>query len=76
MCIPRQNLSPDHVDFILKTDSVDYSNLEIARRLGVTEGAIHYRVKRALLEEERLQAGEALQKSPGLPQGILASSRK
>jgi transposase len=47
--MPRPRLSPDQVDFIMKMKAVEYSNSEIARRLGVTEGAVRYRVKKALL---------------------------
>jgi len=46
--MPLSRLSPDEVDFIMKAREVQYSNCEIARRLGVTEGAIRYRVKRRL----------------------------
>lgn len=34
------------IDFIMKMKDVNYSNCEIARKLGVTEGAIRYRIKR------------------------------
>lgn len=50
--MPRPRLSPDQVDFSMKMKSVEYSNSEIARKLGVTEGAIRYRVKRDLLGKE------------------------
>ena len=44
--MPLSRLSPDEVDFIMKAKEVQYSNCEIAQRLGVTEGAIRYRIKR------------------------------
>ena len=50
--MPRPRISPDQVDFIMKMMAVEYSNSEIARKLGVTEDAIRYRVKRALLGKE------------------------
>ena len=50
--MPQSRLSPDQVNFIMKMKAVEYSNSEIARKLGVTEGAIRYRVKRALSGKE------------------------
>jgi transposase len=50
--MPRPRLSPDQVDFIMKMKMVEYSNAEVARKLGVTEGTIRYRVKRALAGKE------------------------
>jgi len=44
--MPRSRLSPDDVDFIMKLKEVKYSNCEIAAKLGVTEGAIRYQLKR------------------------------
>lgn len=44
--MPRSRLSPDEVDFIMKLKEVKYSNCEIAAKLGVTEGAVRYRIKR------------------------------
>ena len=44
--MPRSRLTPDEVDFIMKMKEVKYSNCEIASKLGVTEGAIRYRIKR------------------------------
>ena len=44
--MPRSRLSPDDVDFIMKLKEVKYSNCEIAGKLGVTEGAVRYRIKR------------------------------
>jgi len=44
--MPRSRLSPDDVDFIMKMKEVKYSNCEISRKLGVSEGAIRYRIKR------------------------------
>jgi len=51
--MPQPKLSLDHVDFIMKMKKVKYSNCEIARRLGVTEGAIRYRIKREGKEDGR-----------------------
>ena len=39
-------LLPEQVDFIIMMKKVKYSNCEIARILGVTEGAIRYRIRR------------------------------
>jgi transposase len=44
--MPRSRLTPDDVDFIMKMKEVKYSNCEIAAKLGVTEGAVRYRIKR------------------------------
>lgn len=44
--MPRKRLQSDDVNFIMKMKEVKYSNREIARRLGVSEGAIRYRIKR------------------------------
>jgi transposase len=44
--MPRSRLSPDDVNFIMKMKEVKYSNCEIASKLGVTEGAVRYRIKR------------------------------
>jgi transposase len=44
--MPRSRLSPDEVDFIMKMKKVKYSNCEIAGKLGITEGAVRYRIKR------------------------------
>jgi DNA-directed RNA polymerase specialized sigma24 family protein len=44
--MPRSRLSPDEVDSIMKMKEVKYSNGEIASKLGVTEGAVRYRIKR------------------------------
>lgn len=41
-----KRLSPETVHFIMMMKKVKYSNCEIARRVGVTEGAIRYRIKR------------------------------
>ncbi len=51
--MPQPKLSLDHVDFIMKMKKVKYSNCEIARRLGVSEGAIRYRIKREGKEDGR-----------------------
>ncbi len=42
----QKRLTLDEADFIMKLDEVGFSNSEIARKLGVTEGAIRYRIKR------------------------------
>ena len=39
-------LEADDIHFIMAMKKAEYSNIEIARKLGVTEGAIRYRVKR------------------------------
>jgi transposase len=44
--MPRSRLSPDEVDFIMKLKEVKDSNCEIARKLGITEGAVRYQIKR------------------------------
>ena len=44
--MPQTRLNPVDTDFIMKMNGVGYSNVEIARKLGVTEGAVRYRLKR------------------------------
>jgi len=44
--MPQSRLSPDDVDFIMNMKKVEYSKREIARRLKVYEGTVHYRIKR------------------------------
>jgi hypothetical protein len=44
--VAQKRLTLEDADFIMKLDEVGYSNSEIARKLGVTEGAIRYRIKR------------------------------
>jgi len=39
-------LSQPQIDFIMNMKNVKYSKLEIARKLGVTEGAVRYQIKR------------------------------
>lgn len=39
-------LSANEVDFIMKMKEVKYSNREISRRVGITEGAVRYQLKR------------------------------
>ena len=46
--MPAMKIRVDEVEFIIKMKELKYSNCEIARKLGVTEGAIRYRVKRHL----------------------------
>ena len=46
--MPGMKIQVDEVGFIIKMKKLKYSNCEIARKLGVTEGAIRYRVKRHL----------------------------
>lgn len=41
-----KRLSPEAIHFIMIMKKVEYSNCEIARKLGVTEGAVRYRIKR------------------------------
>ena len=59
--MPRSRLSPDEVDFIMKMKKVKYSYCEIARKLGVTEGAIRYRVRR-----RESGAGDGRQRKPSM----------
>jgi len=42
----QRRLSPEQVHFIMEMKKVKYSKLEIARKLGVTEGAVRYQIKR------------------------------
>lgn len=42
----QKRLFGDEVDFVMKMSKLGYSNCEIARKLGVSEGAIRYRLKR------------------------------
>lgn len=68
--MPRPRLSPDQVDFIMKMKAAEYSNSEIGRKLGVTEGAIRYRIKRALSgkrEGRRLKPSGLRKMSARLP---------
>lgn len=60
--MPQKRLQSDDVDFIMKMKKVKYSNCEIARKLGVTEGAIRYRLKRSALAvaDKRSQKPSAL----------------
>ena len=44
--MPQTRLSAADADFIMKLDEVGYFNSEIGRKLGVTEGAVRYRLKR------------------------------
>lgn len=44
--MPQTGLTPADTDFTMKLKQVDYSNSEIGRKLGMTEGAIRYRLKR------------------------------
>jgi len=43
--MPQIKLTLDDIVFIMKMKKVRYSNREIARKLGVAEGAIRYRIK-------------------------------
>lgn len=45
----QKRLSTEEVDCIMKAKKLELSNCEIARRLGVTEGAVRYRLKQASL---------------------------
>ena len=51
--MPQTRLTPGDADFIMKLNEVGYSNSEVARKLGVTEGAIRYRLGRQALEDGR-----------------------
>lgn len=44
--MPAMKIRVDEVEFIIKMKKLEYSNCEIARKLGVTEGTIRYRIKR------------------------------
>jgi len=44
--MPVSRLSPDEVDFIMVMKKFKTSNCDIAKKLGVTEGAVRYRIKR------------------------------
>jgi len=44
--MPAMKIKLDEIEFIIKMKKLEYSNCEIARKLGVTEGTIRYRVKR------------------------------
>ncbi|HDO22961.1 MAG TPA: hypothetical protein ENG86_08980, partial [Nitrospirae bacterium] len=44
--MPGIKLTPDDIYIIMKMKKLEYTNSEIARKLGVTEGAIRYRIKR------------------------------
>jgi hypothetical protein len=50
--MPQTRLAPADADFIMKLNEVGYSNSEVARKLGVTEGAIRYRLGRQALGRE------------------------
>ena len=50
--MPQTRLTPADADFIMKLNEVGYSNSEVARKLGVTEGAIRYRLGRQALGQE------------------------
>jgi transposase len=44
--MPAMKIRVDEIEFIIKMKKLEYSNCEIARKFGVTEGAIRYRIKR------------------------------
>lgn len=48
--MPSPKLHAEQLDFIMAAKKCELSNSEIARRLGVTEGAVRYRFKRRKLE--------------------------
>lgn len=54
-----KRLSPEGLHFIMMMKKVKYSNCEIARKLGVTEGAIRYRIKREALCSKDLRKEKA-----------------
>jgi hypothetical protein len=56
----QSRLSPEQVHFIMKMKNVKYSNLEIAQKMGVTEGAIRYQIKR---QESGLADGRKIKDS-------------
>jgi transposase len=43
----QQRLSPDHTRLIMDLHRLEMSNVDIARTLGITEGAVRYRLKQA-----------------------------
>ena len=49
--MPRNNsrLCPSEVHFIIKMKEVKYSNREIARRMGISEGTVRYQLKKRKL---------------------------
>jgi len=65
--MPRNKLTADEVDFIIKMKQVEYSNCEIARKVGVTEGAIRYRIKRGLSGKGDGRKGKASELDRYLP---------
>ena len=60
--IRRKRLLPEEVHFIIMMKKAKYSNCEIARRLGITEGAVRYRLKRESSEtvDLRTRRGSSL----------------
>jgi transposase len=48
--VPSPKLHAEQLDFIMAAKKCELNNSEIARRLGVTEGAVRYRLKRKELE--------------------------
>lgn len=46
--MPEMKIRANEIEFIITMKRFKYSNCEIGRKLGVTEGAIRYRVKRHL----------------------------
>ena len=43
--MPEMKIRANEIEFIITMKRFKYSNCEIGRKLGVTEGAIRYRVK-------------------------------
>lgn len=49
--MPRRRLCTDELDCIMAAKRLELTNVEIARKLGVSEGAIRYRLKRQVLDK-------------------------
>jgi len=65
--MPEMKIRADEIEFIIKMKKLEYSNCEIARKLGVTEGAIRYRVKRHLLDKKDGRTEKASALDPYYP---------
>lgn len=57
--MPGMKIRANEIEFIITMKKFKYSNCEIARKLGVTEGAIRYRVKRHLASKGDGRTGKA-----------------
>jgi len=50
--VPQRRLHSEDIDFIMAGKRMELSNAKIAKKLGVTEGAIRYRLKRKVAGKE------------------------